>query len=185
MVNSWRRTWRLNTGAQVTLRHATLADAERLLEYVEQIAGESDYLLFGPGEFGVTLEEERAYLQRHADMPSALFLIAEIAGELVGTLSFSAGARPRQRHVGEFGMAVRRTYWNLGIGRRMLAELIAWAGRQGTIRKLNLRVCVENQGAIHLYEQLGFVQEGRLTRELLLHGQLVDVWLMGLPLDPP
>ena len=37
----------------------------------------------------------------------------------------------------------------------------------------------------HLYEKYGFVQEGRITREFYLHGQFVDVYMMGLQLDPP
>ena len=38
---------------------------------------------------------------------------------------------------------------------------------------------------VHLYEKYGFVQEGRITREFYLHGQFVDVYMMGLQLDPP
>jgi len=29
------------------------------------------------------------------------------------------------------------------------------------------------------------VQEGRITREFSLHGQFVDLYAMGLPIDPP
>jgi RimJ/RimL family protein N-acetyltransferase len=78
-----------------------------------------------------------------------------------------------------------RIYWNLGIGSLMLAYLIEWARQTGTIRKINLRVRVDNLAAIHLYEKYGFVQEGRVTREFYLHGQFGDVYVMGLQLDPP
>ena len=81
-------------------------------------------------------------------------------------------------------MSVLRKYWNLGIGGRMLAYLIEWARQTHVIRKINLRVRVDNLSAIHLYEKYGFVREGRRTREFYLYGQFVDVFLMGLPLDP-
>ena len=110
--------------------------------------------------------------------------IAEIEGEIVGTLTFGAEKRPRVQHGGEFGMSVLRKYWNLGIGGRMLAYLIEWARQTQVIRKINLRVRVDNLSAIHLYEKYGFVREGRRTREFYLHGQFIDVFLMGLPLDP-
>jgi RimJ/RimL family protein N-acetyltransferase len=168
----------------LTLRPASPKDAEQLLAYLEQVAGESENLTFGPGEFGISLEQERVVLQRALDTPTRLYLLAEIEGEIVGILTFSADKRPRIHHSGEFGMSVLRKYWNLGIGGRMLAYLIEWARQTHVIRKINLRVRVDNLSAIHLYEKYGFVREGRLTREFYLHGQFVDVFLMGLQLDP-
>lgn len=168
----------------LTLREAEPQDAERLLAYIEQVAGESENITFGPGEFGLSVEEERKFLQQSAETPTSLYLIAEVAGEIAGTLSFSTGKRPRLRHAGEFGITVARKYWNCGIGSRMLAYLIEWARQNGTIRKINLRVRVDNLPAIHLYEKYGFVQEGRNTREFYLHGKFVDAYIMGLQLDP-
>lgn len=174
----------LKNGVHLTLRRAAARDAEQLLGFVEQVAGESENITFGPGEFGLSVEEERAFLQQNAEAPSSLYLIAEAAGEIAGTLIFSTGKRPRLQHAGEFGMTVLRKYWNLGVGSQMLAYLIEWAKQSGTIRKINLRVRVDNLPAIHLYEKYGFVQEGRLTREFYLHEQFVDVYMMGLQLDP-
>jgi RimJ/RimL family protein N-acetyltransferase len=175
----------LKNNIQLTLRPAEQDDAERLLVYVNQIAGESENITFGPGEFTMSVEEERAFLLVNAESPNSLYLIAEIAGEIAGTLTFSVGKRPRLQHAGEFGTSVLRTYWNRGIGSYMLAYLINWAKQNGTIRKINLRVRVDNLPAIHLYEKYGFVQEGRLSREFYLHGQFVDTFIMGLQLDPP
>lgn len=169
---------------QLTLRPGAPKDAERVLAYLEQVAGESENLTAGPGEFSISLEQERAFLQQALDTPTDLYLIAEIEGEIVGMLAFSAEKRPRVQHGGEFGMSILRKYWNLGIGGRMLAYLIDWARRTHVIRKINLRVRVDNLSAIHLYEKYGFVREGRKTREFYLHGQFVDVFLMGLQLDP-
>jgi RimJ/RimL family protein N-acetyltransferase len=174
----------LKNDLQLTLRRAEPRDAEQLLAYVNKVAGESENLTFGPGEFELGVEEERAFLQHMAESPTNLYLIAEIAGEIVGTLTFSTGKRPRLQHAGEFGMSILRSYWSLGIGSRMLAYLIDWARQTGTIRKINLRVRVDNLPAIHLYEKYGFVQEGRVTREFYLRGQFVDVYVMGLQLDP-
>lgn len=130
------------------------------------------------------MEKERAFLQQGVQTPTSLYLLAEVAGEIAGTLTFSTGKRPRLQHAGEFGITIVRKYWNGGIGSQMLAFLIAWARQNGTIRKINLRVRVDNLAAIHLSEKYGFVQEGRLTREFFLHGQFIDAYLMGLQLDP-
>ena len=175
----------LKNNLLLTLRRAEPKDAEQLLAYIEQVAGESENVTFGPGEFDISLEDERAFLQQTTTSPTSLYLIAEIAGEIVGTLTFSAGKRPRLQHSGEFGMSVLRKYWNLGLGSHMLAYLLDWARQTRTIRKINLLVRVDNLPAIHLYEKYGFVQEGRITREFYLHGQFIDAFLMGLQLDPP
>lgn len=169
----------------LTLRRAEPGDAENLLAFVEQVAGESENITFGPGEFEMSVEQEREFLQQVVQSPTSLYMIAEIGGEIAGTLNFNAGKRPRVRHAGEFGISVLRKYWKLGVGSCMLAYLIDWARQSGTIRKINLRVRVDNLPAIHLYEKYGFVLEGRITREFFLHGQFVDAYVMGLQLDPP
>ena len=170
---------------RVTLRRVEPNDAENVVAYLYQIAGESENITFGPGEFELSVEEERAFLRQTEESPTSFYLIAEIAGEIAGTLSFSAGKRPRLQHAGEFGMTVLRRYWNVGIGSHMLAYFIDWARQTGTIRKLNLLVRVDNLPAIHLYKKYGFVQEGRLTRVFYLHGQFIDGYMMGMQLDPP
>src|SRR5579859_582539 len=163
----------LKNNLRLTLRRAEPRDAENLLAFLNQVAGESENITFGPGEFELSVEEERQFLQQTEESPTSLYVIAEIAGEIAGTLTFSTSKRPRLRHAGEFGTTILRKYWNLGIGNKMLVYLIAWARQTGTIRKINLRVRVDNLPAIHLYEKHGFVQEGRLTREFYLHGQFI------------
>jgi RimJ/RimL family protein N-acetyltransferase len=176
--------FQLKNNLHLTLRSVVPQDAERLLLYFEQIAGESENLTFGPGEFGISVEHERTFLQQFAASSLSCYLIAEIAGEIVGVVSFNAGKRLRTQHAGEFGISVARTYWNAGIGSLMLAYLIDWARQTTVIRKINLRVRVDNLAAIHLYERYGFVQEGRVSRDFYLHGQFIDAYLMGLPIDP-
>lgn len=180
----WSQHILLKNSLLLTLRPAEPKDAQRVLVYVEQVAGESENLAFGPGEFGISLEQERVFLQQAAETLTSLYLLAELEGEIVGTLTFSAEKRSRLQHAGEFGMSVLRKYQNLGIGSLMMASLIAWARQTCIIRKINLRVRVDNLSAIHLYEKYGFALEGRRTREFYMHGQFIDVFLMGLQLDP-
>jgi RimJ/RimL family protein N-acetyltransferase len=174
----------LKNNLKLTLRHAVPDDAEQLLVYLEQIANESENISFGPGEFGMGVEEEREFLQRSSETPTSFYLIAEIAGEIAGSLTFFTEKRPRLRHAGEFGISVVQKYWNLGVGHYMLTYFIDWARQTETIRKINLRVRVDNPPAIHLYEKHGFVREGMITRDFYLHGQFVDTYWMGLQIDP-
>jgi hypothetical protein len=47
-------------GHDVLIREAAVQDAGAVLEHVEQISGESDYLTVGPGEFELTIEQEES-----------------------------------------------------------------------------------------------------------------------------
>lgn len=175
----------LKNNLMLMLREAEPGDAEQLLLFLEQTAGESENITRSPGELKLTVEREREILQTSLESPTNLVLLAEIAGEIAGSLNFHSGERQRTRHAGEIGLLVLRKYWGLGIGGYLLASLIAWARGTGVIRKIDLHVRVDNLAAIHLYEKYGFVREGRISRELFVHGEFIDLYAMGLLIDPP
>jgi RimJ/RimL family protein N-acetyltransferase len=79
---------------------------------------------------------------------------------------------------------VLKDYWGLSIGKHLLRYLIDWAKKTGKVRKINLRVRVDNERAIRLYQRLGFVIEGTLKREFYVGGRFIDSYLMGLCVDP-
>lgn len=168
----------------LTLREAEPRDAENILVFIEQISGESENITFGPGEFAMTVEQEREFLQSCADSPTSIYLLAEVNGEIAGSLNFNAGKRPRVQHMGTFGITVLRKYWGLGLGGHLLAYLIDWARAGEIVRKINLLVRTDNLPAIHLYETYGFVREGRSTRDMFIRGEFVDCYMMGLEIDP-
>ena len=155
-------------------------DAPALLEYVECISGESDFLTFGPGEFELTVAEEATFLRTCHTTENQVYLLGLIADTIVASLHFSGGRRARVQHSGEFGMSVRRANWGCGIGACMLDALIEWARNSSMIRKVNLRVRTDNLRAIRLYTRKGFQVEGTLHQEIFLHGTSFDHSWMGL-----
>ena len=172
----------LKNGRMLSIREAAIEDAGAVLDYVEGISGESDYLSFGPGEFELSVPEEEAYLRKCRDSDNQLYLLGLVDGVVASALTFSAGRRPRVRHSGEFGLSVRKRYWGLGVGSLMLDTLIDWAKDTEIITKINLRVRTDNQRAIQLYEGKGFVREGTICMEMLLDGKYYDHHWMGLVL---
>ncbi len=71
----------LKNNLLLILRRAEPNDAEQLLAFVEQVAGESENITIGPGEFEMSVEEECAFLQQTAVAPTSLFVIAEVEGK--------------------------------------------------------------------------------------------------------
>lgn len=177
------RSYPLKSGATVLIRPVQKTDAQAILDYVEAIAGETDYITFGPGEFGNALAQEEAFIEKTGQSDNCLMLAALVEGRVVGLLTFEGGKRPRLRHQGSMGITVRRDYWGLGIGGRLMATLIAWARAGGVIRKINLQTREDNPRAIALYQRMGFVVAGKTTRATCINGQFYDTLVMGLELD--
>jgi len=173
------RGYTLKNGKVLIIRDATPDDAASIITFVESLSGQTDYLSFGPGEFGFTEAQERAFIRNSEISVNALFLIAVIDEALVGMLTFMGGERPRVQHTGELGMMVPKAHWGNGIGSLLLDTLIRWAEEGGIVTKLNLRVRTTNARAIALYERKGFVVEGTATRSMKIDDRYFDSFLMG------
>ncbi len=173
----------LKNGRELIIRRAQIEDTEKILEYLQKIASESNFLTFGEGELNIAIDDQRAFIEDCLDVENKLFLVGEIGGEIVANLNFNGVPRPRIKHVGEFGVTVFKDYWGLGIGREMIIYLILWAKRNRIIKKINLRVREDNKRGIKLYESLGFYKEGFRTREFYIGGKYYGALYMGLEID--
>ncbi|OAA31586.1 acetyltransferase [Kosmotoga arenicorallina S304] len=171
----------LKNGLTAIIREANPEDAPRLLRYIEQVSGESEFLTFGPGEFEITVEKEKEFIKSIKDIENALMILVELDGKIVGMLNFNGGTRPRTRHRGEFGISVLKDYWGHGIATAMLEYLIEWA-KEHEILKIDLMVREDNERAIKLYEKLGFKREGHISRYFKLRKKFYGVIYMGLEL---
>ncbi len=101
-------------------------------------------------------------------------LVAEIDGEVVGVIVFSSRNLIRLSHTGSISMMIKKEHRNMGIGKLLLKELLAWAEQNPLIEKVSLGVFSTNHRAIALYKNLGFVEEGRKIKEYKLNN---DVYL--------
>jgi RimJ/RimL family protein N-acetyltransferase len=178
------RTLVLRDGRRVRIRRAEPDDASAILAYLGRVGGESINLTFGTEGPGLSEEEEREYLTRVAAADNSLAIVALAGDEIVGGLTFDGGRRARLRHAGEFGISVLQSYAGQGLGKALVEYMLAWAERSGVVRKINLKVRVDNLPAIRLYERMGWVPEGRTTRDTLIDGEFNDCLLMGREVDP-
>ncbi len=176
---AWPIELALKDGLRVTIRRLTEADAEAACEIFPETHVESDFLMYMPGEFDLSVEQEREWIRERAGNENCLLLTVECDGRLVAF----AGAEPskfkRQQHHAELGVTVVKEFWEQGLGRRLSECIIAWAEARG-LRKLYLRVYDDNRPAIALYQSLGFVEEGRLKEDMLrADGRYTDVIVMA------
>jgi RimJ/RimL family protein N-acetyltransferase len=165
----------------ILIREAVPTDADELIAFVHALADEAGiYIALSPGEFKMTSDEERTFLQEYASSKNSIFLVAEFEGEIIGNLNCDGGSRAATRHSAALGMSVLRPWRNRGVGSLLLEHAIQWAKRTEIISRIELNVFVENAMAIHLYSKYGFRIEGTRRKSLFRDGGYHDDYLMAL-----
>ena len=174
------REFTIKSGETIVVRSVLPEDTNSLHELSAEILREREFMITLPEEFLFTEEQERIWLKQHDDNPSAIFLLAFAESMLIGYLHFACEERRRRAHSGRFGMAVRKEWREKGVGRALLQALLDWAQDNPLVEKVWLEVFAINSWGIHLYEELGFVEEGRLSKEIkIAPGHYVDLVLMS------
>jgi RimJ/RimL family protein N-acetyltransferase len=155
------KTVTLKDGRECILRPALPADAEEMIDYMRQTAGETPFLLRYPDEVRHTPESEGELLGRLLDDPHSLLMAGLVNGEIAGNCMLSGTDGKRKiRHRCRLAIALRKAYWHLGIGTAMIGYLTEIA-RQSGYEQMDLEVVAENCAAQALYAKCGFVESGR------------------------
>lgn len=165
----------------ITIREARPEDAEQIIAYIQTLAEEPDIdLPMSPGEFNPPVEDERRFIQSHADADNSILLVAEAAGQIIAVMNCTGGQRRATRHAARLGISIHKDYRNQGLGNRLMSRAVEWARSTGIITRIELEVYARNAPAIHLYEKFGFEVEGRHRRTFFQNGQYIDSLVMAL-----
>lgn len=152
------------------VRPAIDDDIPGMLALFEEVAAEGRWIgSEAPIDRAAKAERWRATI---AAEDEELF-VAELEGRLVG-MADVRGTGPTY-----LGMLVAEGFRGRGIGTHLLRVCLGWAVAAGS-HKVWLEVWPHNEPAIRLYEKLGFVREGYLTKQWRRrNGELWDAVVMG------
>jgi L-phenylalanine/L-methionine N-acetyltransferase len=133
------------------------------------------------GTLQLPLQPAEAWRRRLAEPPEGLFLlVACTEGEAVGNLGLETSPnRPRVRHVGSIGMAVRDDWQGRGVGTTLTRAALDLADDRLNLTRVELTVYVDNSPAVALYERFGFETEGTHRRYAFRDGGYVDAYSMA------
>ena len=111
--------------------------------------------------------------------PRCIELVAVCDNKAVSHLGILLNTDPRRKHLGSFGIAVHPDYQGKGIGKAMLNELIRLSDNWLNLVKIELHVFSDNEKAVALYKQFGFVIEGESRYDLFKQGKYCHSYQMA------
>ena len=170
-------------GICYTLRSPELGDAGKMIAYLKATAEETEYGLSYPEEMDFSIKDEEDFITNYAEDKGSIMISAFDGDRLVGNASLCCVMdRKKTWHRATFGIAIRKSEWGQGLGKKILSELISFA-KQAGYEFLELEVAADNSTAVKLYERMGFVVYGERPRSLKLKsGNYYDELLMVLNL---
>ncbi|NBI90182.1 GNAT family N-acetyltransferase [Lachnospiraceae bacterium] len=164
----------------IEIRELLPEDAEKMIEYLKKIGGETNNLTFGKEGLPITIEQEREFLlQSHISRQSVQYGAWE-CGEIIGHGNLSGFPR-RMGHRAEMSLAIVKSHWNKGIGSMVMEKIIEYA-RQNEVEIIQLEVRCDNENAIHVYEKYGFQHIGTIPAYFKIGNTYFDFEMMYLDL---
>lgn len=174
---------KLKNGKTAILRSPIKEDAQAMIDYLNIIGGESDFITFGKNEFSMSVEAEQDYIERINSMDNSKNVLIIIEDEIVGIASITSVQKERMKHNGTLGISIRKKYWGIGLGSEIMTYLIDWAKSNKITKKINLLVREDNIRGVKLYEKFGFEKEGLLNKDICVNGVYYNTIAMGLYID--
>jgi L-phenylalanine/L-methionine N-acetyltransferase len=125
-----------------------------------------------------SLESVREQLQAKPE-DGHFHLVAEVEGQVVGSIGLQVNRRPRISHLAGFGMMVLDDWQGKGIGTALLQAALDLADKWLNLVRIELTVYTDNTAAIALYKKFGFEIEGTMRKAAFRDGVFVDTLLMA------
>ncbi len=133
------------------------------------------------GTLQLPFPSAESWRKRLAEPAEGVFsLVACAENEVVGQLSLlTFPNRPRRRHAGQIGMAVRDDWQGKAVGTALMQAAVDLADNWLNLMRLELEVYTDNAPALRLYKRFGFTIEGTLVRFAFREGCYVDAYMMA------
>jgi len=167
---------------KLKINKASKEDAEEIIEYLNIVGGESDYLLFGENEFkNMPIEREMEIIEKMNSSTKSVMYVGKINDEIVSIGSlYGIGNRDRVAHRGELAISVKKKYWNKGIASKMMEELISFAKNIAKFEVIQLDVRSDNLNATKLYKKFGFEEIGLYEKYFKIEEEYFHAVMMNL-----
>ena len=159
----------------VHVRRASVDDAEGITKVLQAVVAERVHSAI---DRAWTAEEQRSYL-RSLSNREAFHVAVAGSGDVVGcqSLDVYSATLESMAHVGQVGTFILPAWRGRGVGYAMFLATSRFAASAG-YRKLVIQVRASNASARSFYGQIGFVECGRLGKQVVIDGREDDEVIM-------
>jgi RimJ/RimL family protein N-acetyltransferase len=157
------------------VRRASDDDAEGIATVLRAVVAERVHSAI---DRAWTAEEQRRYLKSLSGR-EAFHVATTETGETIGyqSLDLYSPVLSSMAHVAQLGTFVTPTWRGHGVGQALFHATRRFAESAG-YRKFVIQVRASNAAAQRFYRSLGFVECGRLTRQIIIDGHEDDEIIM-------
>ncbi|MFQ6030251.1 MAG: GNAT family N-acetyltransferase [Dehalococcoidia bacterium] len=170
----------LRDGTEVIVRPLTGSDKTRLLQFFQRVPEEDRYYL----KENVTSPEMVQSWTADIDLERVIPLVALEGDKIIADATLHRSRAPARRHVGELRIVVDPAYREVGLGRRLIRELLDVAADLG-LQKVTFELVGQREDpAIIAAESVGFTEVASLKERVRdLWGNYLDLVLMEMPIE--
>jgi RimJ/RimL family protein N-acetyltransferase len=160
------------------IREIKVSDAENLVQLIQLVEAESEFMLMEAGERQITPEQQRNRIENMKKSENSTIIVAEKDNNLVGYLFAIGGTVRRIKHSGYIVIGILKKYRGQGIGTKLFEKLEEWAIERN-VHRLELTTVTRNEAGAALYKKMGFEIEGTKRKSLFIAGEFVDEYYMS------
>lgn len=160
------------------IREVRTSDADNLVQLIQQVEMESEFMLMEAGERQISPEQQRNRIESMKNNENTTIFVAEIDNKLAGYLFAIGGTARRNKHSVYIVIGILKEFRSRGIGTVLFEKLEEWA-KDRNIHRLELTTVIRNEAAVGLYKKIGFEIEGTKRNSLFIEGEFVDEYYMA------
>ena len=155
------KTFTLKDGRGAVLRSPKMGEGGIYLDFLKNICAESDFVLMYPEEIRMSEEDEEQWIKAGLDDPLGVRFSCFVGEELAGNCQIVRFGRLKTAHRAAIAISVRKAFWRLGIGTKLMKEMLRYAQEWG-VEQVELQYIEGNFRGQGLYEKMGFVEVARV-----------------------
>lgn len=159
----------------LSIRPTETDDASQVAACIDSVARER---LFLGNTRGFSPEQTREFIQ-FVKSAGGVHLVALDGDDVVGWCDVTPQIYEGLTHAGRLGMGLLPKYRGQGWGTKLVTQALSIAFKAG-LERIELEVFASNVGAIKLYRNFGFCEEGKKRKARKLDGMYDDIFLFGL-----
>jgi len=147
------------------VRPATTNDAGAILQIHRRVLEEGLFFITRPHEFRGSIYGVVQHIRELNRRENSCFLVLESDQEICGFVTARGGELSRMAHTAKVEIMLRASDRGKGSGKMLMQRCLDWARETPVVEKLGLSVYATNLPAYHMYQSLGFHEEGRRVNE--------------------